>query len=242
MNPKLYLEHRDFEEKHWWFVARRKIIFHFLKNHLQANNHDQVLEIGAGTGGNLAMLQNFGNLHAMELDANAIKYANEKNICEVRQGALPNKIPFKQKFDLIVMADVLEHIEEDTKALQAVKQILKDDGKLLITVPAYPFLWSEHDVVSHHYRRYTKSHLCSLLVQSGFYVKHSTYFNTFLFPAVLAVRILSQLIKSESPKSDISMPSKWVNQVLKIIFQSETGFLSKLSFPFGVSLMALSEK
>ena len=241
MDRELYLEHRDFEEKHWWFVARRKIIFNFLKKHLQTNNDCQVLEIGAGTGGNLKMLQSFGKLYAMELDADAVQYANEKNICQVKQGALPSQIPFQQKFDLIVMADVLEHIEDDAEALQAVKNLLKDDAKLLITVPAYQFLWSEHDVANHHYRRYTKKHLCSLLSQSGLHVKHSTYFNTFLFPVVLAIRTASQFIKSELPKSNINMPSKWMNQILKNIFQSETLFLSWLQFPFGVSFMVLSE-
>ena len=240
MDPEAYLEHQEHENKHWWFLARRHIVSQFLQKNLPKKKHLQILEIGAGTGGNLAMLKKFGELHAMELDECALEFANAKNICPVQKGHLPDGIPFDQKFDVIVMLDVLEHIQDDKAALHTVKSLLKENGQLLLTVPAYQFLWSGHDVMSHHYRRYTRKNLQSLLQKSEFTIRHSTYFNTFLFPIVLAVRIFSKIIKSES-QSDVTMPSNFVNQTLKTIFQSESLLLPFLKFPFGVSILTFAE-
>ena len=241
MEQESYNEMHDNEDTHWWFVARRLILKKVLDQYFRDKKLGKVLELGCGSGGNIGMLQTYGNMFAMELDDGARKMANSRNICNVKKGKLPNDIPFDDNFDLICMLDVLEHIDDDLATLQSVRDKLNPKGTLLITVPAYKFLWSNHDVVSHHKRRYTKKHLIDIVSKSGLNIQYSTYFNTFLFPVIAAVRIMNKILGKNSG-SDVKMSSSFVNSLLKKIFSSEQAFLPTTSFPFGVSILLIAEK
>ncbi len=228
------------EHVHWWFVSRRRILAKILNSHLKPMDNRTVLEIGCGTGGNLQVLSRFGALSAMELDDSALKWAKEKKLCTVKKGSLPFDIPFENRFDLVCMLDVLEHIEDDERSLAEVRKILNPEGHLLLTVPAFDFLWNDNDVVNHHVRRYSKNKLVERLRQSGYQVKYCTYFNTFLFPMALANIFFNKIFNRKSGSGAV-LPSKIVNHIFKIIFTSERVFLPNLSFPLGVSLLVFAE-
>jgi len=229
------------ENIHWWFVARRLILRKVINQYFSENTKGKVLEVGCGSGGNLQMLKAYGDISAMELDDDARKMANSRSVCNVKKGKLPYDIPFDDDFDLICMLDVLEHIDDDLAALQAVRKKLNQKGTLVITVPAYKFLWSAHDVANHHKRRYLRKQLINIVSESGLNVKYITYFNTFLFPVIAATRTINNVLGKKTG-SDVDMPSNLVNNLLKTIFSSEQAILPSVSFPFGVSILLVAEK
>ncbi len=247
MEKDFYLQYASVEDKHWWFVARRQIIKQVICR-LNLPNNAQILEAGCGTGGNLQMLSRYGQVSAMELDQIACQLANQRQVTHVKPGSLPDNIPFEKDYDLILILDVIEHLDNDLSGLEALYYKLKPGGYLLVTVPAYMFLWSEHDEINHHKRRYRLKALKQVVKKAGYEVDYGSYFNTFLFPLVAIVRILAKLLPKQDKKnqnqisSDLVVPSKSVNQILKFIFASERYFINKFPFPFGVSILLLARK
>jgi SAM-dependent methyltransferase len=239
MDAKIYSEMATLEQQHWWFVARRKILDRILST-LPLPDNAQILEAGCGTGGNLSMLSRYGEVYAMEANDEALAFSSAKNIASVAAGRLPTPIPFNdQKFDLITLLDVLEHLDEDAASLSALSQRLNSGGWLLLTVPAYPFLWSRHDDLHHHKRRYIASDLRKLLNTNGYRVEYLSYFNTWLFPLIAAARLANL---GNNDAGDATMPNKLINTLLTNIFASERYLLGKVSLPAGVSLLALARK
>lgn len=240
MSPEAYLEMADTEARHWWFVGRRMILSRLLKSlHLPPNA--SILEVGSGTGGNLKMLSTFGHVSAMEMDATARSICSEKTggQFDVRPGSCPKNIPFEnQKFDLICMFDVLEHIDEDVETLTALKALLADGGRILITVPAYRWLLSAHDEFLHHKRRYSKLEFRQKIAAAGFHLSKVSYFNTILFPIAALVRLKDRLLGNTKPTGG-SVPPPLLNDLLTTLFGSERFFLAKMGFPFGVSLLGV---
>ncbi len=241
MEQESYNEMFANEDVHWWFIARRLIMQKVLDRFYLNKKRGRVLEIGCGSGGNLQMLKEYGNIFAMELDDKARSMANSRNVCSVKKGKLPNDIPFDDSFDLICMLDVLEHIDDDLATLESVRDKLNKKGMLLITVPAYKFLWSAHDVAYHHKRRYLKKTLTNVVSKAGLNVKYITYFNTFLFPGIATARFMNNILGKNSG-SDVNLPSNAVNILLTKIFSSERALLPAMVFPFGVSLLLVAEK
>jgi len=229
------------EDQHWWFVTRRMIIKRILDTLLQNSDIHDILEAGCGTGGNLELLSSYGNIYAIEINDEARDLANKRKICSVEPGSLPQNIPFKKDFNLICMLDVLEHIDDDLAAMKAIVDKIKKKGKLLITVPAYMFMWSSHDAALHHKRRYTKKQLTSVVQAAGLEIIYATYFNTYLFPLIALIRILKNLF-GKKDGTDLKMPSKVMNNLLKNIFYSEIMFIPKMSLPFGISILVMAQK
>lgn len=231
---------RDLEDVHWWFSARREILKKVLDTYAPTIGNRRVLEVGCGSGGNLDLLSHYGELHAMELDDGARKFANKRNLCEVRKGCLPDHIPFDLQFDMICLFDVLEHIENDIGTLKALNKLITPDGVIIVTVPAYDFLWCDHDTLHFHQRRYTRAQLAALARVAGLKVAYSSYFNFLLFPLIASIRFLEKLAQRKG--SDMKMPVRWVNNLLKRIFSSERYLLPGLKYPFGVSVINVLKK
>lgn len=233
------------QDEHWWFRARRDVITKVIKS-LNLPKDSQILEVGCGMGGNMPMLAEFGELHALDINERAVDYSRDLNIAkEVAKVTIPDENMIfltGKKFDLIVMFDVLEHIDQPNKCLDALKPLLKANGKLLVTVPAFPFLWSEHDVSQHHKRRYLAKTLTETLAGSGFTTSYVSYYNFFLFPLIATSRGLRKLKKRKNNevKSDLKETASWLNQLLYKVFSAESKLLPKMKLPVGISLIAVS--
>jgi SAM-dependent methyltransferase len=240
VNPLAYLEMASFESRHWWFVGRRRILESLLSS-LALQQGAKVLEIGCGTGGNLRMLSKFGAVSAMEMDVIAIDIAKEKagDICDIRQGYGPDGFPiFATKFDLICMFDVLEHIEKDVETLAAIKKLLNPGGCVVITVPAFQWLYGTHDEFLHHKRRYSADQIRKVAASSGLAIRRISYFNTLLFPFAVLARLKDRLFPGKQA-TGAGMPPALVNTAFKSIFGFELNLLKHINLPFGVSLLCV---
>lgn len=241
MEERLFHQMAELEEIHWWFRGRRAILDHLLSR-LPLPPDADILEAGCGTGGNLAMLSRYGAVHAMELDETSLRYAQARGIGTVRPGSLPDQVPFgDRRFDLIAVLDVLEHVERDGDAVASLCARLKEGGWLLVTVPAFQFLYGAHDLSHRHFRRYRRGGMEALLAGNGLEIRLLSYFNTFLFPVVAAARLAQKLVRFGGDDLGRSRPGA-VNEGLALLFGLERHLLSLGSLPFGVSLVALCRK
>jgi len=238
MEEEIYHKHAAYEDSHWWFLGRRSIIAKILDD-LPLPRNAKIMEIGCGTGGNLSLLSRYGEVHGVELDNFARNYALQRNIAPVISGSLPDDIPYPDNFfDLIVLLDVLEHVEEDERSLVELYKKQKPGGYLLLTVPAFPSLWSAHDESHHHKRRYTIRTLGPIVVKANYNIIYHSYMNTILFPIIAGLR----LIKRTHGGDDLFMPPKVINNLLYNLFSAERHFLNILSLPFGTSLLILARR
>jgi SAM-dependent methyltransferase len=186
------------------------------------------------------MLALHGSVYAVEPNTFAYNCARRIPSAIVRQGTIPFNSPFEDKrFDLIVLLDVLEHIEDDVNAIRALHSLLKKDGYVLITVPAHRWLWSSHDLLHQHHRRYKKKQLCSLITSAGFSLDYFTSFNTLLSPFAVGTRLLQRLSSKET-HDDLSKGSELLNEILYRIFRLERRIVSLWTFPFGISMLAVA--
>lgn len=226
------------EEVHWWFAARRRILTTVISRLVKLPAGARVLEAGCGTGGNLEMLDRFGQVRAFELDADARRTAELKSGLAVAEGALPHSVPFEvERFDLVGLFDVLEHVEDDLGALAALGTRLAPGGRIVMTVPAFPWLWSRHDERHHHYRRYTRSHLSKVADAAGLEMEHGFYFNTILFPAAVLGRAIKAMLRLD--RADDTLPSPFVNATLSTVFGAERHLIGRIRMPVGLSLCAV---
>ncbi len=241
MDPKLYREMAETQQKHWWFRARREILARVIAT-LDLPSRAELLEIGAGTGGNLGMLSQYGRVSAVEVDGFASQYASDVSGLQVSYGCLPDQLSFADaSFDLVCLFDVLEHVEDDANALKRVHQLLKPGGRAVITVPAYQWLYGAHDRAHHHFRRYTARQLYSKARDAGLRVDRSGYFNAFLFP-LIAARRLQKIAARQQDGHDAALPSRLVNGLLYGIFAAEKYIVPVALFPYGTSVLAILER
>jgi SAM-dependent methyltransferase len=238
MRPEAYTEMAEVQDNHWWFRGKREILRSVIAK-LPLPKSPRILEIGAGTGSNLMMLSQFGSVKALEMDDYARSIARQRtgDQIDIRRGHLPDDIPFKDEFDLVCLFDVLEHVERDLDSLRVIRKIVSSDGCLLLTVPAYAWLWSAHDVRLHHVRRYTAGELTQKAHEAGWSVRRVTYFNTLLFPIAVVARVIDKIFPGRHP-TGAGVPAPIINAMLYRVFYIEKSLLRAVDFPFGVSLMA----
>ncbi len=248
MNHEYYKEYYDLERNHWWFVAREKIISNYIRRLIQkeqlSDMNLNILNIGCGPGRSSEYLSQFGKVTSVEYDKFCCEFASQKTGLEIINGSI-TELPFTENsFDLVCAFDVIEHVENDQLAVTEMKRVVKKDGVVFITVPAYMSLWSHHDVINHHFRRYKLPEIKKLFltVNDGKMI-FSSYFNTFLFPPIYAFRKLSNLFKTGEKRagsgSDFeAFKPGLLNNILFAIMHFETKFInSNISLPFGVSIL-----
>ncbi len=240
MEPEAYTEMAAVEQTHWWFVGRRRLLSAVIAT-LNLPAAARILEIGAGTGGNIAALQAFGALTAIELNADARGIATARTGFPISPGALPGALGLDgQTFDLICLFDVLEHVEPDIESLMALRGHLAPGGRLILTVPAYRILFGPHDKALHHVRRYEHGELAGKLRDAGYVTDYLTFFNMLLLPLAIASRLADMMARRETPLGKLTPPSL-LNNLLGAIFGSEAALLKRrYRLPCGLSLLAVA--
>lgn len=249
MDPQFYREYYSLERESWWFKARLNILENTVRRKIQTNPSIKILNVGVATGATTEMLQKYGEVVSVEYDEDCCKFLKEKTGIEAICASLTD-LPFDaDSFDLVCAFDVIEHIEEDYLAIQEVHRVLKSGGNYFFTVPAFQFLWSNHDVVNHHFRRYTQPQLNKLIEQSKLQVSYTTYFNFWLFFPIALTRFFLNLLprkkgtSSSGSDNDLVSTDSLINKVLYTIFNSENFLLKRgIRFPLGVSILSLGSK
>jgi SAM-dependent methyltransferase len=239
MDHYVYQDLQELQEQHWWFKARRELLSEVLNSLMIPSNSD-ILEIGCGTGGNLSMLSDFGNVCGMEMHEEAAQYAQKVTGQDVRSGSLPGSVPFEKKFDLVCLLDVLEHIEDDELAVSSLKKLLKPGGRVVITVPAYQWMFGKHDILLHHFRRYSRGKLAALFSSNDIEIEKLSYFNTLLFPLAAMASFMDSVFSVEKC-TGYSTPPTWINSAFYNIFRLEKLMIDALNLPFGCSLLLVSK-
>ncbi len=239
MERSVYREMAELDQRHWWYRARREVLADLIRREALPGPGAHILEIGCGTGHNLQMLGEFGTVDALELDDEARAVAEERLGRKVMSAPLPELAGVRDHYyDLIGAFDVIEHIDDDDAAIAAIAAKLKPGGKFVMTVPAHAWMWSAHDVVNHHKRRYSKPGLKRLIERSPLKLDRIGYFNSLLFPLAVADRLSSKMRGKDS--ADVKLPAATVNTTLERIFAAERHLVGRLPLPPGLSLFAVA--
>lgn len=242
MNKKLLQYFNQVEKHHWWWIGRQQLI----KNLLQDKNPISILDVGCGTGETLSFLKKTfpkSKLRGVDFLSEAVEYTKNRGHKSRRADAL--KLPFKDAtFDVVMYLDVIEHIKDDNKVIKEARRVLKPGGTIIITAPALPFIWSDHDKNQGHFRRYTRRRLRILAAKNRLQISHLSYFNFFLSPPIIILRVLSRLnpfkhLASYDSKLNYDIVNKkFFNSLLKKIFVFEVNLLKYINYPIGISVAA----
>lgn len=232
------------EDSHWWFVGRRLILESFLKEIIQNLKSEiqnpKILDVGCGTGANLEMLAQFGEAEGIDVSDEALEFCKTKGL-KTHKG-LAESLPFEDaSFDLVTALDVVEHLDNDLDGLKEMRRVLREGGRALMFVPAFMFLWSVQDDISHHRIRYTKTQIVERVKQAGFEIERATYANITFFPPILAGRALMKLTGIK-PESENNITIGALNGFLGKLFGAERFWLKNFNFPFGVSIVIVAKK
>ena len=239
--PREMMEHTypilyEVEQSHWWHVGRRRIIAGLVEEICKdvKDRRPRILDVGCGTGANLLMLSKYGDAEGVDISEDALAFCRERGLEKVKHGAA-EELPYEDgTFDLVTALDVVEHIDDDVASLREMRRVLRPDGRVLLFVPTFMFLWGLQDDVSHHRRRYRLPELHRVLDQAGFEVERSTYANITFFAPILVIRQLMRLtgVKAET-ENNINVPA--LNGVFGWLLGSESTILRYVNLPFGVS-------
>jgi SAM-dependent methyltransferase len=238
MDKSVYLRQLKNNNGHWWFESRKSIIKNFLKNKIKKKI--DILDFGCGVGINLEMLATFGNVFYYDRNKK-VQNLNNKIKRFSKFKCIKNIKKIKKKFGLIVALDVIEHIDQDSQAINYLSTLLTKNGKILITVPAYQFLFSIKDEILHHKRRYIKKNLNKMLSRKFDIIK-SSYFNFFLSPIIISTTLLLKFFKKNYIDSVEKKPTFVLNFILKFVFTFEKFLLNNINFPFGISILVFAKK
>jgi len=230
-----YFKMYKLEETHWWFKSRRKLIFELLKKIKYRNN---VLDIGCGTGYNLLYFKPlFKNVIGMDISKNALLLSSKRRIKNLFLGDAKRISISNNSVDVVLSLDLIEHIKDDNIVISEIHRILRKNGTLILSVPAFNFLWSKHDDLLHHKRRYNKSQIHCLLTKNGFKVEKISYWNFFLFPLISIYKLLNV-----GGGSDIKKTRNIINIILSFILSVECFLIKYLNLPFGISIIAVAKR
>jgi SAM-dependent methyltransferase len=245
MRKDYYSEYYEIENVHWWFTARWHIFVSLIEREFRSRSKEiRSLDVGCGTGTMLGHLDRLGMAFGVDISPEALAFCRRRGQSRVLRSCAAS-LPFGgDYFDLVCALDMLEHVADDVAALREFGRICSPNGRILITVPAYSFLWGAQDEISHHLRRYSKRQLESRIHEAGLVVRQLTYFNTLLFPLIALIRLSRRLVPALARgelHSDFEMtPPGWLNNALGTIFSAESMAIEHLFMPFGVSVLAVA--
>jgi SAM-dependent methyltransferase len=247
MDPRVYELMADTEDRHWWWSGRRSILAAVLDDLFEDGSlpHGRLFDLGCGSGSNLSVLEKFGQVVGIDGSPLAVETAHRRGRAAVKLVDLSAGIGALREYEpgsasLVLFADVLEHLDDEGPALAIADHLLAPGGALVVTVPAFPFLWGPADDFNHHRRRYSRSAL-TRTIQSRFQVTRTSYFNCLLFPPIAAARSLQNLLH-RSGGAEAELPGRAVNAALRAVFSAEARLLRRANLPFGVSLLCVARK
>jgi SAM-dependent methyltransferase len=242
MELSVYAVESQVEATHWWFIGRRKLLAQRIAE-LGVLPEANVLDVGSGTGSHLRLLKELGFQKVVGVDNSdeAIRFCKQKGLGEVHKGDIYH-LPFAtDSFQLILATDILEHLEDDGRALVELNRVLAPEGWLIVTVPAFHGLWGLQDEVAHHKRRYRLKPLRVLLEEAGLSCQVSFYFNYLLFVPIWVARQIIRIFKIRLD-SEGQVNTPWLNRVLTRIFALDVKSAAIIKPPFGVSILAVVSK
>ncbi len=240
------------EDEHWWFATRTWAIEKWLRQLPKYRNLD-ILDVGCGAGNMIHHLSQYGRVRGIEVDARPVKIAQARGY-DVRQGDATRHIPFEDAtFDLVTALDVIEHVDEDIAILCESYRVLKPGGHLLVTTPAFQWLWSHNDELNAHKRRYTARDLNARLTEAGLHIRRTSYNFFLVFPLAASLILLrnrtqqrvelrSHHVQAEEYQVEMEPVSPLLNSLLRGVGQIEAQLIGSINLPFGTSLISLAEK
>lgn len=238
-----YTRMHKLENTYWWFVGRRYIIASLLSTYLRSKKRNLILDVGCGTGGNLPLLQRWGAVKGVDISEQALRFCREIGFTDLHQLSADKLTFIEESFDLVTAFDLLEHLDDDSKTLKELFRVCKKGGMLMLTVPAYQFLWSEHDIFLRHKRRYSADILSKKVREAGFKIEKLSYIIFFLLLPIFYFRFLQKIIRKREPPRAGYIMLPWVlNQFFIFLLQVESLLVRKINFPCGVSIICIARK
>jgi len=236
MEEHIYRQLYELEDTHWWFRGRRAVIGALIDRGGVAA-HPRILDAGCGTGRNLVEFGPLGTAAGADPSPTAVAFCHERGLDGVIESGI-EELPFDDgSFDLILATDVLEHIERDDRAARELRRVAAPNGRLLVTVPAYMWLWSQHDETHHHVRRYTAPRLRQVLTAAGWEPVVETYFNSILLAPIALVRVLTRRKQSANGSTDYELAGGPLNSALETPMRAEASLIRRgATLPAGVSI------
>jgi SAM-dependent methyltransferase len=236
MEDWAYQEDFDMEDRHWWFRSRRRVLWALL-DRAEVAASPRILDAGCGTGRNLAEFGGLGQAEGVDISPQAVAFCRQRGLEGVREAVIEN-LPYEDaRFDLIFATDVIEHLADDLTALGELRRVGAPDARLVVTVPAYNWLWSDHDRAYHHHRRYNRRVLRERMLARGWEPMIDTYFYSSLLPPVAAVRLLQRLRSNGNGKPDLKKSPSALDRWLELPMRGEANLIRRgVSLPAGVSL------
>jgi 2-polyprenyl-3-methyl-5-hydroxy-6-metoxy-1,4-benzoquinol methylase len=239
MDPRYGERYRDLYQRHWWWRAREKAVLRVLRENLPRDGQQRILDVGCGDGLLFNELLRFGDVEGLEPEAALLDPAGPHR-ARIHLGELDASFRPGKQYSALLMLDVLEHLPEPAGALRHAAALLAPGGVLLLTVPAFRALWTQHDVLNHHVTRYRRSTLLPLVTAAGFEVKLARYYYHWMFPAKLATRATEAITRAKP--SVPRVPPAPINQLLYFASRLEQPISRALPIPFGNSLLVLATK
>jgi len=240
VNPGEYTKMYELEDRYWWFVGRRGLALRLLKKYAPVPK-PEILDLGCGTGVVLRELTSWAKPTGFDMSDLALGYCRQRDQRRLVRGD-GEKLPFQdQAFDAIVGLDIFEHIKDDEAAFAESFRTLRPGGILVLSVPAFRFLWGPHDVALHHHRRYRSSEIRSRLAAAGFEPVRVGYSVFFLFPIVVLWRIFEKRKKGPAKASLVKVP-EWGNRFLVGIQNLEAALIERFDLPWGSSVIAVARR
>ncbi|HKG60890.1 MAG TPA: class I SAM-dependent methyltransferase [Pyrinomonadaceae bacterium] len=235
--PILY----EVEDTHWWYVGRRRIIQSLVEKISTTLKTEKILDVGCGTGANLKMLAAYGKAEGVDISPQAVDFCHERGLSSVKLGAI-EQLPYESdSFELVTALDVIEHLDDDVAGLREMRRVLRPQGRILVFVPAFMFLWGVQDDVSHHRRRYTLPRLLKAVEQAGFSVEWSSYANISFFLPVLVVRSVMRWLGLRAA-TEYGINISLMNGPFSALFAAERFVFERGRLPFGVSAVCIARR
>lgn len=245
MNSTEIQKMAQMEKEYWWHIGKRHLVETLVEHLFEEPKDLTILELGCGTGGVTEVLTKYGDVTGLDVSHAAVEYCKTRGLNNVFVEDITSMDieKYRDKFDLVLALDVLEHIQDDVKVMSKVREMLKEDGLFFINVPAHKFLWSEHDEALEHKRRYHRVELTKKLKDTGYEIVHNSYFVFLISPLIILYRTWGNLFgKSAYPKTSYVMLPQWMNTLFVKMLALESKLIKSARLPFGVTLNVLGKK